>query len=66
MLRQVALAELVAKVTYNATSPDDDFDEDSGWWIGRLLKDVLEAAGDADFATTAWSLLAEGGAAPDE
>jgi hypothetical protein len=66
MLHQVVLAELVAKVTYNATNPEDGFNEDSGWWIGRCLRDVLEAAGDADFAASAWSLLTEGRATPDQ
>jgi hypothetical protein len=33
------LAEMVAKVTYNATDPPDEFDENSGWWIAaRELK----------------------------
>lgn len=56
-LRVVLLAELVAKVTYNATKPDDEFDEDSGWWIGSCLREVLEAAGDPDPAGAAWALL---------
>lgn len=34
----LALAELVAKVTYNAANPPDEFDEDSGWWIVSSLK----------------------------
>ncbi len=57
MLTLLSLAELVAKVAYNGTNPDDEFDEDSGWWIGSRLKDVLEAARDDDFTKSAWSLL---------
>lgn len=34
----LALSELVCKVTYNATLPIDEFDEDSGWHIVDSLK----------------------------
>jgi hypothetical protein len=34
-MEHLVLAELVAKVTYNETNPDDEFDEDSGWWVAR-------------------------------
>src|SRR5262249_10829804 len=37
------LAELVAKVTYNATDPPDPFDEDSGWWIAKWLRGFADA-----------------------
>jgi hypothetical protein len=35
LMEHLVLAELVAKVTYNETNPDDEFDEDSGWWVAR-------------------------------
>jgi hypothetical protein len=61
MLRQILLAELVAKVLYNATDPPDEFDEDSGWWIASCLWDVIEAVGDDDFAASMWVRLSSGG-----
>lgn len=54
----VALAELVAKVTYNATNPEDEFDEDSGWWIAASLKAFVGYFQDAKFSNEAWSALA--------
>jgi hypothetical protein len=53
----VALAELVAKVTYNATDPDDEFDEDSGWWIAFSLRAFVDSWKDKDFAQAAWAAL---------
>ena len=53
----LALAELVAKVTYNATNPSDGFDEDSGWWIAPCVKDFLESLNDNEFSKVAWSAL---------
>ena len=53
----LALAELVAKVTYNATNPPDEFDEDSGWWIAPCLKGFLDLLNDDDFSNAAWSAL---------
>lgn len=52
------LAELVAKVTYNATDPPDEFDEDSGWWIAVCLRRFVDSMGrDDEFAVAAWSAL---------
>lgn len=54
----VLLAELVSKVTYNATNPPDEFDEDSGWWIATSLRWFVDhACGDERFAEAAWSTL---------
>ena len=53
----LALAELVAKVTYNATDPQDEFDEDSGWWIAPCLKGFLDSLNDNEFSNVAWSAL---------
>ena len=58
LLNHLMLAELVAKVTYNATSPSDAFDEDSGWWIAPCLKDILDSLSDENFSEAAWSALA--------
>lgn len=53
----LALAELVAKVTYTATDPQDEFDEDSGWWIAPCLKGFLDSLNDNEFSNVAWSAL---------
>jgi hypothetical protein len=57
LLCTLLLAELVAKVTYNATDPIDEFDEDSGWWIAGCLKDILQLLGDDKFSEIMWSTL---------
>jgi hypothetical protein len=57
LLRHLLLAELVAKVTYNATNPPDEFDEDSGWWIALCLKDILDLVDDKAFSEAMWSVL---------
>jgi hypothetical protein len=54
----LSLAELVAKVIYNATSPPDEFDEDSGWWIAACLRGFVDHEWPEEhFATAAWSAL---------
>lgn len=54
----LSLAELVAKVTYNATNPPDEFDEDSGWWIAACLRGFLDHDwSDEDFVQKAWTAL---------
>jgi hypothetical protein len=54
----LALAELVAKVTYNATRPPDEFDEDSGWWLAACLRGFVDNIwDDATFANSAWTAL---------
>lgn len=54
----LGLAELVAKVTYNATNPDDEFDEDSGWWIADSLRGYIDHKwNDEEFKMAAWSAL---------
>ena len=54
----VSLAELVAKVIYNATNPQDEFDEDSGWWIAACVRGFMDNFwSDERFAKAAWSAL---------
>jgi hypothetical protein len=51
----VSFAELVAKVIYNATDPQDPFDDDSGWWIVSCLRDFVDRIWvDEQFRTAAW------------
>jgi hypothetical protein len=57
LLRQLYLAENVAKVVYNATNPTDEFDEDSGWWIAPCLKKCLDSLNDDEFSDSAWRTL---------
>jgi hypothetical protein len=50
----LSLAELVSKVTYNATNPPDEFDEDSGWWIAACLRAFVDHGWkDAEFSKAA-------------
>jgi hypothetical protein len=54
----LSLAELVAKVIYNATEPQNEFDEDSGWWIAASLRGFLDHDwNEESFATSAWAAL---------
>ena len=53
----LSLAELVAKVTYNAINPFDEFDEDSGWWIASNLNGFCKCLADEDFTKKAWTIL---------
>lgn len=54
----LAIAEQVAKVTYNATNPADEFDHDSGWWIAPLMRNLVDECQEAAFKLEAWSVLA--------
>jgi hypothetical protein len=51
------LAELVAKVTYNAVEPPDEFDEDSGWWIAASIRGFIDRWKDDEFSKATWSAL---------
>jgi hypothetical protein len=44
LLRLLGLAEVTAKVIYNATDPRDPFDHDAGWWVAETLKAALDRA----------------------
>jgi hypothetical protein len=58
LLSVMSLAELVAKVIYNATNTPDEFDEDSGWWIAVCLKAFTDRKWtDEEFTAAAWSAL---------
>ena len=57
LLQHIGLAELVAKVAYNATNPVDEFDEDSGWWITVSLKNILDLVGDEAFSRSMWLVI---------
>ena len=58
LLSSFLLAELVAKVSYNATNPVDEFDEDTGWWIEPSLRAFADHHWqETDFAAKAWQVL---------
>jgi hypothetical protein len=57
LLEVLELAELVAKVTYNATDPDDEFNEDSGWVIAVSLRGFANIYKNEDFTQAAWLAL---------
>jgi hypothetical protein len=56
----IFLAELVAKVTYNAVDPSDPFDENSGWRIAAALQWFTGIWNDEVFAKAAWLALSYG------
>jgi len=52
-----SIAELVAKVSYNASNPADEFDEDSGWWIADVLKGVSDSLDEEGMTSEIWKIL---------
>jgi len=58
----LSVAELVAKVTYNASNPQDPFDADSGPWIAACLRGFVDNRwNDDEFRNAAWSALCSTG-----
>jgi hypothetical protein len=57
LFRTCSLAQLVAKVTYNASDPPDPFDENSGWRIAESLRGFVDLWQDEEFSQAAWSAL---------
>lgn len=53
----LGLGELVAKVTYNATKPSDEFDEDSGVWLVAVARGFAKVADDAGFEQQMWNAV---------
>lgn len=55
----LVLAEQTAKVTYNATDPFDEFDEDSGYWLVPLLHGFVKYPSwqSEVFSQKAWNTL---------
>jgi hypothetical protein len=56
-LAVLSLAELVAQVLYNSTDPEDEFDEDTGWWIVACAKHIVNQIGNSGFESDVWSEL---------
>lgn len=51
------VAEITAKVTYNASGERAPFDHDSGWWVARNLRDFVNAVSSREFEDRAWDTL---------
>lgn len=52
------LAEIAAKVIYNASGAPAPFDHDAGWWMARCLRQFVVELPDASLAEQeAWQLL---------
>jgi hypothetical protein len=51
------VAQNTAKVVYNASGESAPFDEDSGDWLVRCLRDFADAIGSPEFDNQAWGLL---------
>jgi hypothetical protein len=64
----VSLAEMVARVSYNASEPmrpyssevPEPFDEDVDAWLVSLTLDLVNKLSDEKFGSLAWKLLTEG------
>jgi hypothetical protein len=66
LLRELYLAENVAKVLYNATNPLDEFDVDAGWWVAVCLKSLVDLWADEAFSQAAWSALSASHGGPGQ
>ena len=53
----LGLGELVAKVTYNATNPSDEFDEDSAAWLVAVARGFAKMADDVGFEQQMWKAV---------
>lgn len=51
----LTIAELVAKLSYNATLPDDEFDEDSAAWVVACARGFVEVLNDSFFSQDVWA-----------
>lgn len=52
----LSVAEQTAKVSYNATSPPDEFDEDSAAWIIACLRGFASTMNDGRILDEAWQI----------
>lgn len=50
------LAELVAKISYNETDPVDPFDDDTGWWIVKVVHDMETLLRDKEYMDQLWKI----------
>lgn len=57
LVRLLTIAELVAKVTYNATAPPDQFDQDSGCFIAMSASHLCKTVSDKTFSDAVWNAM---------
>ncbi|QDU45271.1 hypothetical protein Mal52_37630 [Symmachiella dynata] len=56
----LAVAEQTAKVSYNATFPQDEFDDDSAAWIIACLRGFASVMNEYCFYEEAWQVACDG------
>jgi hypothetical protein len=56
-LRVLLVAEIAAKVTYNASGAPRPFDADSGSWLATNARAVVDHVGSPAFEAEVWSAL---------
>jgi hypothetical protein len=54
------VAEITAKIIYNATEPIDPFDEDSAWYLPAQTRHMAAKVNEAAFEEHLWQILIEG------
>lgn len=54
------VAEIVAKITCNATRPPAPFDAHAAWWLAANARDMVDLEADPDFEIRVWHALAPG------
>ena len=60
------VAEIAAKIIYNASGASAPFDSDSAWWLASNTRTFVQALNDESFSHQAWQALRHGQpAAPD-
>jgi hypothetical protein len=60
------VAEIAAKIIYNASGASAPFDSDSSWWLASNTRNFVRALNDESFSHQAWHALRHAkSAAPD-
>jgi hypothetical protein len=54
------LGVIVCRLSYNATSPTDPYDDDTGYHVASILKSIVDLIGDNGFSQTMWKRLCQG------
>lgn len=60
-LRILFVAEIAAKLTYNASGASDAFDADTGPWLAATARSVVDHVGSTVFETDVWRTFTEPG-----
>lgn len=54
------VAEIAAKIIYNASGASAPFDSDSAWWLASNTRSFVRAINDESFAHRVWTALRQG------